>query len=95
MSRLTWDGTAESVSRDQIFRRECGQGNILCACSDDHEQDWQPYSVDPYPCYMCDHTHIHTYKVVPVTGAAILQVTVDQLMCASLFPHPLKGMKWL
>ena len=28
-------------------------------------------------------------KVVPVTGAAILQVTMDQLMCASLFLHPL------
>ena len=28
-------------------------------------------------------------KVVPVTGAAILQVTMDQLMCVSLFPHPL------
>ena len=28
-------------------------------------------------------------KVVPVTGAAILQVTMDQLMCASLFPYPL------
>ena len=28
-------------------------------------------------------------KVVLVTGAAILQVTMDQLMCASLFPHPL------
>ena len=28
-------------------------------------------------------------KVVPVTGAASLQVTMDQLMCASLFPHPL------
>ena len=28
-------------------------------------------------------------KVVPVTGATILQVTMDQLMCASLFPHPL------
>ena len=27
-------------------------------------------------------------KVVPVTGAAILQVTMDQLVCASLFPHP-------
>ena len=26
-------------------------------------------------------------KVVPEMGAAILQVTVDQLMCASLFPH--------
>ena len=28
-------------------------------------------------------------KSVPVTGAAILQVTMDQLMCTSLFPHPL------
>ena len=28
-------------------------------------------------------------KVVAVTGAAILEVTMDQLMCASLLPHPL------
>ena len=28
MSRLTRDGTAELVSRDQILRRERGQGNI-------------------------------------------------------------------
>ena len=28
-------------------------------------------------------------KVVPATGAAILQVTTDQIICASLFPHPL------
>ena len=28
-------------------------------------------------------------KVVPVTGAAISQVTMDQLICASHFPHPL------
>ena len=28
-------------------------------------------------------------KVVPVTGSAILQVTMDQLMCASLFSQPL------
>ena len=27
-SRLKHDGTAEPVSRDQIFRRERGQGNI-------------------------------------------------------------------
>ena len=26
-------------------------------------------------------------KVVPVTGADILQVTMDEVMCASLFPH--------
>ena len=29
MSRLTRDGTAELVSRDQILRRERGQGNIF------------------------------------------------------------------
>ena len=27
-------------------------------------------------------------KVVPVTGATILQVAMDQLVCAALFPHP-------
>ena len=29
MSRLTRDGTAESVSRDQILRHARGQGNII------------------------------------------------------------------
>ena len=60
MSRLTRDGSAEPVSRDQILRRERGQGNIHFPCSADHEQDWQPYPVDPYSCYMCDHNYIHT-----------------------------------
>ena len=45
MSRLTRDGTAEPVSRDQILRRERGQGNIIFP-SADHEQDWQPHPVD-------------------------------------------------
>ena len=48
MSRLTRDGTVETVSRDQILRHERGQGNIHFPCSADHEQDWQPYPVDPY-----------------------------------------------
>ena len=47
MSRLTRDGTAEPVSRDQILRRERGQRNIRFPCSTDHEQNWQPYPVDP------------------------------------------------
>ena len=41
MSRLTRDGTAEPVSRDQILRHAKGQGNIHFPCSADHEQDWQ------------------------------------------------------
>ena len=42
------DGTVEPVSRDQILRRERGQGNIRFPCSADHEQDWQPCPVDLY-----------------------------------------------
>ena len=49
-SRLTRDGTAEPVSRDQILRHERGQGNIFFPCPADHEQDWEPYPVDPYSC---------------------------------------------
>ena len=58
ISRLKLDGTAEPVSRDQILRRKRGQENIHFPCSADHEQDWQPYPVDPYSYYMCDHTYI-------------------------------------
>ena len=58
MSRLTRDGTAEHVSRDQILRHERKQGNIHFSCSADHVQNWRPYPVDPYSCHMCDHTYI-------------------------------------
>ena len=60
MSRLTRDGTAEPVSRHQILRHARGQGNIHFPCSADHEQDWQPYPVDPYSAICDDHTYIHT-----------------------------------
>ena len=53
MSRLTRDGTAEFVSRDQIPRHERGQGNINFPCSADHEQGGQPYPVDLYSA-ICD-----------------------------------------
>ena len=40
MSKLTRDGTAEPVSRDQILRRGRGQRIIHFPCSAvDHEQD--------------------------------------------------------
>ena len=64
MSRLTRDGTAEPVSRDQILRHARGQGNVHFPCSADHEQDWQPYPVDPYSAIICDdYTYIHTYDI--------------------------------
>ena len=66
MSRLTRDGTAEPVSRDQILRHARGQGNINFSCSADHEQDWQPYPVDPYSAICDDHTYIHVCVCVCV-----------------------------
>ena len=63
MSRLTRDGTAEPVSRDQILRHVRGQENIhFLPCSADHEQDWQPYPVDPHSAICVTiHTYIYTY----------------------------------
>ena len=48
MSRLMGDGTTEPISRDQILRRERGQGNMHFPRLADREQDWQPYPVDLY-----------------------------------------------
>ena len=58
MESLTRDGTAEPVSRDHILRRKRGQGNIHFPCSVDHDQDWQPYPVDPYSAICDDHTYV-------------------------------------
>ena len=72
MSRLTRDGNAEHVSRDHILRRERGQGNIHFPCSADHQQDWQPYPVDPYFCYMCDHTCAVFDSPVTALGCTVI-----------------------
>ena len=71
ISLLARDGTAESISRDKILRRERGQGkNIPFSSSADHEQDWQPYPVDPYSAYII-HSYgtfnIHTHSI-PIVG---------------------------
>ena len=62
MSRLTRDGTTEPVSRDQILRHARGQGDIHFPCSADHEQDWQPYPVDPYSAIYDDHICVTLHK---------------------------------
>ena len=54
MSRLTRDRTPELYSRDQILRRERGQGNIHFPCSAD---------------LMCDHTYtVTTFSRVDQPG---------------------------
>ena len=44
-----------------ILRHVRGRGNVHFPCSPDHEQDWQPYPVDPYSAICDDHTPTHTY----------------------------------
>ena len=68
MSRLTRDGTAEPVSRDQILRRVRGQGNINFPCSADHEQDWQHHPVDPYSAMCDDHKYIYNTHLAVSPG---------------------------
>ena len=63
MSGLTRDGTADPVSRDQILRREQGQGRIHFPCSANHEQDWQPYPVDPYSPVSDDDTLLYVIGI--------------------------------
>ena len=46
------------VSQDQILRHARGQENINFPCSADHEQNWQPYPVDPDSAICDDHTYI-------------------------------------
>ena len=61
MNRLTRNGTAEPVSRDQMLRHARRKGNVHFPYSADHEQDWEPYSVDPYSAICDDRTYIHTH----------------------------------
>ena len=76
MSRLTQDGTAQLVSRDQILRRERGQGNIHFPCPADHEQDWQLYPVDPSSsrCITLIHTGMYVCMVAHIARVWINQI---------------------
>ena len=42
-------------------------------CTDDHEQDWQPYPIDPYSA-ICDD---HTYKYMRVLYNVLHILTVS------------------
>ena len=85
MSRLTRDGTAEPVSRDHILRHARGQGNInFPRSAADHEQDWQPYSVDPYSAICDDHTYIHTLLLLLFVVSHIQRIGCQPEISVSL-----------
>ena len=72
MGKLTRDGTAEPVSRDQILRREREQRIFHFPCSAaDHEQDWQP-------CPVVRAVHIN---IVLHTHTAVVTHTYIYIIC--------------
>ena len=50
------DGRSRLVRSNS--RHERGHRNVHFRCSADHEQDWQPYPVDPHSAICDDHTYI-------------------------------------
>ena len=70
MRRLTRDGIAQSVARDEILRRGRAEEKNRLLCSANHEQDWQPSPVDLSSAKMMtthtyiQHTYIDTYDIV-------------------------------
>ena len=54
MSGLTRDGRTRLASSNSKART--GTRKFHFSCSPDHEQDWQPYPVDPYSAESSDHT---------------------------------------
>ena len=73
MSGLARDGTAEPVSRNQIFRRERDREISIFPYSADHEQDWQAYP------------GIHTLLEVMTIHKYILTLPGDDVLCWVLF----------
>ena len=49
-----------TVSRGKFSGANGNRENIHFPCSVDHEQDWQPYPVDPSLVTCNDHTYVHT-----------------------------------
>ena len=85
MISCTW---YDPASRDQIHRRKRGEGNIFFPCSVDHEQDWQPYPVDPYSA-MCTYLHLSLCGVMGSIKCRGRSGILPATYC--FFLHPIKG----
>ena len=99
MRRLTRDGTAEPVSRDQILRHARGRENIIFPVPLTTSRIGNLTRLIHTLLYvMTIHTYIHTYcqesagigpvvlKVVRVTGATFSGITMDKFFYGLVFP---------
>ena len=89
MSRLTRDGTAETASRDQIFRRKRGRGKVHFPFSAEHVQDGQPYTVDPYTCYIYVAIHNVGDKPTVILYTTFIAIVVSHIQRIGRQPETL------
>ena len=85
---LTRDGTAETVSRDQILRRERGQGKAHFPCSADHVQDGQPYTVD-HTLAICGTIHNVGDKPTVILYTTSIAIVVSHILRIGRQPEKL------
>ena len=88
MGRLTRDGTAEPVSRNQILRRIRGQGIIHFPYSADYEQDWQPYPIDLHSAICYNHTYIYVHTPAIITFSLSLSQIIEYCCGSSVLLIP-------
>ena len=82
MTGLTRDGTAESVSRDQMLRRERGQRKKQFPCSADRDQDSQPNPVDPYSSRSGGHPHAECVHMMHAQHRFSATTNSSKIRCA-------------
>ena len=78
ISRLTRDGTAEPVSRDQTLSRERGQGNIHFPWCRIGNKANLTRLIDPYSCSMCDHTYTYIHQTTYYTRDGTAETAVSR-----------------
>ena len=86
---MTQDGTAKPVSRDQILRRERGQGNINSLCSADLEQVWRSYPVCPYSddCTYILYLSIQQYRYICINIICTMNAAVEPIHVLSVHSY--------
>ena len=81
MSRLTRDGTAEPISRDQILRHAREQGNIIFPVQLTTSRIGNLARLIHTQLYvMTIHTYIHTYILVTIISAGKGKMSPSILM---------------
>ena len=78
-----------NLSPETKFRLKRGQRNVIFPCSTDHEQNWQPYPVDPYPeRFSIGHT-------VEDGGCFLSDSDLQSIRGASILAYHFRVSRWI